>query len=128
MSKNLPKKFLAKNLGLVLLISGCGLLKKRDEERAFQSEMIRALNSKTPMFADCAKRHKLFEKFKSERVRVEMKLNIGKNGDVERFQIDNKPYPSKFADCMFAVAESVKFPAPEEGEVVELTQPFIFTR
>ncbi len=127
----MPQKH-ARGLICVVLVSaslgGCGLFKKRDQERAFQSKMIQALNSKTSDFANCAKRNRLFDAFKKERVRVEMKLDIGDDGKVERFQIDNKPYPSKFADCMFTVAESISFPAPNKGEVVELTQPFIFSR
>lgn len=116
-----------KFLALALLVS-CSSFELRNEERTLQSKMIRALNEKTPQFAQCAKNHNLFSSLKKERVRVELLLNIGSKGRVDRFQIDNKPYPSDFVDCMFKTSEEIEFPKLKSGETVQLTQPFIFTK
>lgn len=110
------------------LLLSCSSFEHRNQERTLQSQMIRALNEKTPDFANCARKHELFSALKQERVRVEVQLNIGSNGKVERFQIDSKPYPNQFVDCMFQVAESVDFPKLDKGETVELVQPFIFSK
>lgn len=112
---------------LILLIS-CSSLEQRDQERTLQSKMLRALNEKTPQFAACARENKLFSSLKQDRVRVEILLHIGSAGTVDRFQIDNKTYPSPFVDCMFQVAEEIEFPKLNQRESVQLTQPFIFSK
>jgi superfamily I DNA and RNA helicase len=120
-------KFLALALALFSSLS-CGSFKERTQERELQSKMIRALNEKTPQFASCAKEHDLFERLKEERIRVELILDINSKGQVDRFQIDNQDYPNSFVDCMFKIADMISFPELKRGEVVHLTQPFIFTR
>lgn len=113
---------------VAISVTSCSSFKERDKERTLQSKMIRALNEKTENFAGCAKNHNLFKALKQDRVRVEMDLSIGSAGKVEKFQIDNKPYPNTFVDCMFETAESISFPKLNKGETVQLTQPFIFNR
>lgn len=114
-------------LAIALLIS-CSALKQRDEQRTLQSKMIRAINAKTPQYAECALSSALFEAFNAERLRVEISLTVGSRGRVDRFQIDKKGYPEGFVDCMFEVSETIVFPKLNPGESVELTQPFIFSK
>ncbi|MCO4755112.1 MAG: hypothetical protein KC478_11565 [Bacteriovoracaceae bacterium] len=116
-----------KVLALLFLVS-CSTFHKRDKERDLQSQMLRALNDKSVDFATCAKKHGLFEKLGSDRIRVELILDINSKGQVEKFQIDNQSYSNEFVDCMFSVADLIAFPKLKKGEMVNLTQPFIFSR
>ncbi|MEX0798751.1 MAG: hypothetical protein WD025_04875 [Bacteriovoracaceae bacterium] len=120
-------KFLAALLLISSLIS-CGSLRQRNKERDLQSKMIRALNARTPQFAQCAKQHDLFALFGKDRVRVELVLDINARGQVENFQIDDKKYPNSFVDCMFEVADLIPFPRLNKNEMAQLTQPFIFSK
>lgn len=116
-----------KVLALLLLVS-CSTFEKRDQARDLQSKMLRALNEKSPEFANCAKESDLFRALGNDRIRVVLDLDINAKGQVEKFKIDNQQYPRKFVDCMFAVADIIIFPKLESDQVVELTQPFIFSK
>ena len=118
---------LMKVLALLFLVS-CSTFQERNKERDLQSKMLRALNDKSAEFASCAKKHKLFTKLGNDRIRVELILDINSKGQVEKFQIDNQSYSNEFVDCMFGVADLIAFPKLEKGEMVNLTQPFIFSR
>jgi hypothetical protein len=111
----------------VVLLSSCSNVQTRNKERELQTQIIHALNQKVADFGVCAKKHELYNLFNSQRIRIELQLRINHQGQMDSFQLDNKPYPEKFVDCMFNVADLIIFPALDKGEVVELTQPIIFT-
>lgn len=107
---------------------GCASIKERSKKRDLQSKIIRALNAKVDRFAGCAKKHDIYKAFNRERVRVEIQLKINSKGQVDMFQLDNKAYSEAFVDCLFKTVDIIIFPALNKDEVIELTQPMIFTK
>tara|TARA_Y100000385_G_scaffold287149_1_gene350713 strand:+ start:1749 stop:2120 length:372 start_codon:yes stop_codon:yes gene_type:complete len=107
---------------------GCSSIKERSKKRDLQSKIIRALNAKVDRFAGCAQKHDIYKALKMERVRVELQLKINSKGQVDMFQLDNKPYSEAFIDCLFKTVDIIIFPALKKDEVIELTQPMIFTK
>lgn len=114
-------------LSLIFVIS-CASIKERSKKRELQSQIIRALNSKISSFSSCALKHDIYGQFKQNRVRVELQLKLNNKGQVEMFQLDNKPYNEKFIDCLFKTVDIIIFPALDKGEAIELTQPIIFSK
>jgi hypothetical protein len=113
---------------LSFLISSCSTFKERDKKRELQSEIIRALTTKTEDLGQCAKKFNLYDNFNTESIRVELNLTLNAKGQVEKFQLDEQNYPEKFADCMFNVVDLIAFPSLKKDEVIELTQPMIFRK
>lgn len=113
---------------LITLVSGCSAIKERSKKRDLQSKIIRALNAKVERFSSCAKTHDIYKAFNLERVRVELQLKINSKGQVDMFQLDNKAYSEQFIDCLFKTVDIIIFPSLNKGEVIELTQPMIFTK
>lgn len=113
---------------LSTLILGCSTFKERNKKRELQSEILRALNTKTSDLGSCAKKFKLYDHFQSENIRIELNLTINAKGQVEKFQLDDQKYPDKFVDCMFNVVDLIAFPHLNKDEVIELTQPMIFRK
>ena len=120
-------KLLILCISLVSII-GCSAIKERSKKRDLQSQIIRALNKKTPLLAKCAKKHDIYKQFGLDRVRVELQLKINYKGQIDTFQLDKKPYTEKFVDCMFSIVDIIVFPALKKDEAVELIQPIIFTK
>ena len=106
----------------------CSSIKERSKQRDLQSQILRALNAKMDNFANCAHKHHLYDDLGLARVRVEIQLRIDSKGQVDLFQLDNKKYSEKFADCLFNVVDNIVFPALNKDEVIELSQPIIFTK
>lgn len=117
-------------MSLLILAStlACSSIKERSKKRELQSKIIRALNSKIGSFAECAKKHDIYNDFKLDRVRVELQVKINSKGQVDMFQLDNKPYSEEFIDCLFKTVDIIIFPALDKDEAIELVQPMIFTK
>jgi hypothetical protein len=112
----------------LLILTSCSTIKERSNKRDLQSKTIRALNTKISDFSACAKKHDIYKKFNSNRIRVELQLKLNNKGQVEMFQLDNKPYDEKFIDCIFKTVDIIIFPALRKDEAIELVQPMIFTK
>lgn len=97
-------------------------------ERVIQTEILQKLSQNAPQLAECAKRNKLFEAVGSERVRVVMHLSINSDRQVEKFKLDNPSYPETFVNCAFQVVDLISFPQIENHELLEVEQPFIFSK
>ena len=113
-------------LFIILILSGCSNLEKRQKERALQTKILATIKDKTPSFSSCAKNHKIFKHFNAQRVRVELDVTLNNLGQIEAFQTDKKRYPDDFLDCIFSILDNTKFPKLNNGEAVQFTQPFIF--
>jgi hypothetical protein len=112
----------------IFIIYGCAAINERSKKRDLQSQIIRSINKKTSHLAKCAKKHDIYQQFALDRVRVELQVKINSKGQIDTFQLDNKPYSEKFVDCMFNIVDLIVFPALKENEVISLTQPIIFTQ
>lgn len=112
-------------LGFSLI--SCSTFKERDKKREIQSNILRALNAKVSDFSKCAKATDIFSVLNNKRVRVELNLTLNHKGQVENFQLDNKQYPDKFVECLFETIDLIIFPALEPNEIIQLTQPMIFS-
>lgn len=121
MTKNILLIFIA-------LLVGCSSFKERNKTRELQSKILHIINSKTMAFSRCAKENKVFEFFNSQRVRVELIIMLNHQGEVERFQTDEKQYPEPFIDCIYNIVDKTTFPKLKHGEAVQFTQPFIFRK
>ncbi len=116
-----------KYISLVLILSSCSLfLSKR--ERVIQTEILQKLAQKGSQLAQCAKENKLFEKYDSDRVRVVMFLSINSEKQLEKFKLDKPDYPEEFVNCAFQVVDLISYPKIENHELLEIEQPFIFSK
>ena len=113
---------------LVFLLSSCSLFSGRERERKIQTEIISRLNAKSAQFASCAKQTKIFDHFKQQRVRVVLHLSINSEGQIEKFKLDGKDYPNEFSECIYQIADLIRFPKVDNHELIELEQPFIFSK
>ena len=113
-------------LALAFLTSCSLFMSKR--ERVIQTEILQKLSLKAPQLAECAKKNELFEKFGVDRVRVVMQLSINSERQVERFKLDRTDYPESFVDCAFQVVDLISYPKIENHELLEVQQPFIFSK
>lgn len=108
-------------------LSACSFIEKRSETRDIQTKIVGKLNENAPKLSDCAKKHNLFGSFDQKRVRVVLDITLNENGQIQKFKLDEKLYPDNFANCIFKVVDLIIFPKPEEGKIIELEQPFIFS-
>ncbi len=113
---------------LTILLSSCSIFKDRSRERKIQTDIISRLNQKADQYAKCAKENKVFQKLKQERLRVILHLSINAQGQIEKFKLDNKPYPNNFSECIFKITDTINFPKIENHELIDLEQPFIFSK
>lgn len=105
----------------------CADLSGRSEKQRIQSEINEALHAKSKEISQCLKTHDIFKKLGSNRLRLDVHLTISQEGRMEKFSLENdKNYPTQFVDCLFNVLDSTQFPKLNEGESIELSQPFIF--
>lgn len=114
-------------LGL-LLFTSCSLIPERSRERQIQTDIIASLTEKSSQFANCVSDNKLFDKFNVKRIRIVLFLSIDSNGQVEKFRLDEQKYPNEFSECMFKVVDTTVFPKIKSHEIIELEQPFIFSK
>lgn len=121
-------RILAKLITILILISSCTIFPERARERKIQSEIVSKLTNKSKKFSKCSRRSKIFNHFDSDRIRVVLHLSINSKGNVERFKLDDKNYPEKFANCIFKIVDLIKFPKIKNHEIIELEQPFIFSK
>ncbi len=101
---------------------------KRDRQRKIQTEIVSRLSAQSARFAKCAKEADLFKKLKQDRIRVTLHLSINAQGQIEKFKLDDKDYPDTFSECVFKIADVIHFPKIEDHELIELEQPFIFSK
>lgn len=121
-------KLLVLNFVIFTLISSCAQFKERDRQRKIQTVIISKITNNASIFSACAKESKLFKALKKERIRVVLFLSIASNGQVEKFKLDNKKYPSSFSECIFKATDKISFPKMRKNELIELEQPFIFSK
>ena len=103
-------------------------MRESGEYRDLQSQIYNSISSKNEDFGKCAERSQLYKKLKQDRIRVVLSLDINYNGELEKFQLDDKDYPSDFSDCVFGVLELVNFPKNSQKRIIEVEQPFIFSK
>ena len=123
--------FMNKILMIILasaFLGSCAFMRESGKHRNLQTQILSSITSKSSEFAKCAERSDLYQKLGDERIRVILTLNISKRGDLEKFQLDDKDYPGEFTDCIFGILELINFPSNEEGRLVEIEQPFIFSK
>lgn len=113
---------------VLFLIIACGLLPERTREREIQTEILSNLTQKSEDFSTCVKKNDLFNKFNTSRIRIVVKFLINSNGQVSQFQLDEKKYPKEFGECIAHTIEQITFPSIKGHEVIELQQPFIFSK
>lgn len=113
---------------LFILLYSCTLLPYSSREREIQTDIVVNIREKSPQFAKCIKSNNLFSKFQKERIRLVVFLAIDSKGHIEKFQLDDKKYPNEFSECIFKVVDSVSFPKIKNNELIELEQPFIFSK
>ena len=116
------------SLILMTFIASCSSIKERNKTRELQTKILHIINSKTMAFSRCANENKIFDHFDSDRVRVELIIMLNHQGEIERFQTDDKKYPENFIDCIYSTIDKITFPKLKHGEAVQFTQPFIFKR
>ena len=111
----------------LFLLTSCSLfMSKRD--RLIQTEILQKLSLKAPQLAECAKRNQLFESLKSKRVRVVMQISINADRQIEKFKMDDPNYPESFVNCAFQIVDLISYPQIENHELLEVEQPFIFSK
>lgn len=111
----------------VFWLASCADLSGRSEKQRIQSELNHALHAKSKEISQCLKTHDLFKKLGSSRLRLDVHLKINAEGRMQKFSLENdKNYPTEFIDCLFNVLDATQFPKLNEGESIELSQPFIF--
>jgi hypothetical protein len=106
----------------------CSIFPQRVRERKIQSEIVSKISAKAPKLSSCARKHKIFQKFKEDRIRVVLSVSINNNGLVEKFKLDDKEYTEGFVECMFKVIDLISFPKIKDHELIDLEQPFIFSK
>jgi len=104
------------------------MFKGRDRQRKIQTEIISKIKGNSERLSSCAKDAKLFEIFKKDRVRVVLHISINNKSQIEKFQLDDQQYPEKFSECMFKVVDLINYSKIKDNELVELEQPFIFSK
>ena len=109
------------------LFTSCSLFMSK-RERVIQTEILQKISSKAPQLAECAKNNELFKQFDSDRVRVVMNIAINSEKQVERFKLDRQDYPEPFVNCAFQIIDLISYPKIENHEVLEVEQPFIFSK
>ena len=116
--------------GIILstMMASCSLVIANKEHRELQTKIIQKISDKSSQFQKCAQKHKIHEHFKRNRVKTSMILTINHKGLVDKFRLDEKLYPEKFANCMFKVVDIIIFPKFKEGDLVNITQPFTFLK
>ncbi|MFT6630947.1 MAG: hypothetical protein ACJAS4_000891 [Bacteriovoracaceae bacterium] len=121
---------LQKTILLIFTFSliSCSIFPQRVRERKIQSEIISKISVKAPNLSNCASDHKIFAHFKEDRIRVVLSISINNKGLVEKFKLDDKPYNEDFVECMFKVIDLISFPKIKNHELIELEQPFIFSK
>lgn len=97
-------------------------------DRKIQTEILSKISLKASELAYCAKKSDLFKKFKRDRIRVVMYLSINSEAQVEKFKLDDKPYPEDFANCAFNIIDLIAYPRVKSHELIEVEQPFIFSK
>lgn len=115
-------------LTLTFLFISCSIFPHRARERKIQSDIVSKISGKAPNLSACAKKHKIFDHLKQERIRVVLYLSINNKGLVEKFKLDEKEYSESFTECMFKVVDLISFPKIKNHELIELEQPFIFSK
>jgi len=111
---------------IVLNFQSCSLFMSK-KERLLQTDILAKLSSQSANLAKCTKNSNLFKIFDKKRIRVVIFLSINSRGQIKRFNLDDKLYPVEYAECVFKVVDLVNFPKLDNGEVIELKQPFIFS-
>lgn len=112
----------------IISLIACANLEQRNRERAIQSRILDKISEQNHAYASCAKKHKIFDQLKKDRIRIDMSLTLNHEGKINKFEILNQSLPETFIDCMFKVTDLIIFPSLEDDEVIELSQPFIFNR
>lgn len=113
---------------ILLILGGCSLFSKNSRERKIQTTIIKSISSKSKQLSKCAKDSSLFTELDKTRVRVVLHLAINSQGQIEKFKLDNKNYPEDFSECVFKIVDLIVFPKIKNHEVIELEQPFIFSK
>lgn len=111
-----------------LILSSCSLLSARNQERSIQTKIIKRLTVKSSDFEKCAVDSNIFTKFGEKRLRITLLMILGTSGEIEKFSTENTNYPDQFSDCLFSVVDKIKFPKPNSGTSISITQPFIFVQ
>ena len=120
-----------KLIGLLLLnliLTGCAFMRESGEHRHLQTEILNKITSKNKQFASCARNSDIYKALGASRVRVVLSLNINKHGELEKFQLDDQSYPMEFSDCVFETLELISFPSNKLDKMIEVEQPFIFSK
>ena len=106
----------------------CALVPQRDRERKIQTQIISSLSQQSGELAKCVKSSNLFEKFNTNRLRLTLYLTINSDGLINKFKLDEKPYPTVFSECVFNKIDKISYADIKENELIELEQPFIFSK
>lgn len=111
-----------------ILIASCSFFPQRKRERELQTKIISEINQQSFKLAECVKNSQLFNKFKQDRIRIVLFLSIDSRGQIEKFKLDDQKYPEAFSECAFKIIDSITFPKLGHHELIELEQPFIFSK
>ena len=111
-----------------MLLTSCSLFPLRQRDREIQAQIISKLKLNAQDFAGCVKSNDLFNKLNKERIRVVMFLSINSKGQVEKFRLEDQKYPHNFSECIFNLVDAISFPEIKSHELIELEQPFIFSK
>lgn len=117
-----------KYLICLFLFISCSLVPNRARERQIQTEILANLTEKSENFSSCVKSNDLFNKLNTKRIRVVLELSIDSNGQVSKFKLDDQKYPNEFSECIFNTVDTIIFPKVKNHEVIELQQPFVFSK
>lgn len=110
------------------MLVGCAFMRESGKHREIQTEILNNITSKSSDFAKCAEISDVYKALNQDRIRVVLYLNIDKTGELEKFQLDEQEYPAKFADCIFETLELINFPSNSDHDLIEVEQPFIFSK
>ena len=117
-----------RHLILVFLLSSCSLLSQNDERRTLQTKILSKLAKNAPKFSECAQNTDVFKDQNAQRLRVVMHLSLSNKGSVESFKLDRSDYSTEFSECLFNVIDLMTFPKNKLGQIIEVEQPFIFSK
>ena len=113
--------------GLIFL-SSCTLVTDRNRERQLQTDIVAGITQEAPKLSQCAQDNNVFDLFKLDRLNMTLFLSINSDGQIGKFKLDKRKYPESFSECVYKVVNQVKFPKIKSHEVIELEQPFIFSK
>jgi hypothetical protein len=101
---------------------------KGHKERSLQTEIVQKISDKQKSFSGCSKRHNIYDRLNTTRLRIVLNLRINEEGKIDRFASNTPNLPEDFMDCLFKIVDGIKFPPLAKNEAVDLEQPLIFIK